>query len=85
MNEWKMNARYGDRADAKKVKKAEPEHRRHQLGGPSVRKKTFFFGNLQLLRVSRFREALWTVSTSFCLEWWSGGYVAGGRNQLFPE
>ena len=52
------------------------------LGGPIVRNRTFFFGNLQVLRASRFREVTATTYTDSARKGlWR--FVVGGRNQPY--
>jgi len=52
------------------------------FGGPIVRNRTFFFGNLQVLRASRFREVTATTYTDSARKGlWR--FVVGGRNQPY--
>ena len=82
-NEWETNASSATPEAAQAAKdKLYQNIGGFSLGGPIVRNKTFFFGNMQVLRASRSREVLRTVYTSSARSGvWR--YVAGGRNQPF--
>ena len=80
-NEWEVNQQFSNPEDAEKAKdKLDQNIGGFSLGGPIIKNKTFFFGNLQVLRATRSREVLRTVYTQDARNGvWR--YVVGGRNQ----
>jgi hypothetical protein len=82
-NEWETNAVNPQREQAQAAKyQLFQDIGGLSVGGPILRNKTFFFGNLQLLRASRSREVLRTVYTQQARDGiWR--HVIDGRNQPF--
>lgn len=82
-NEWEINAQNPTREGSDAAKdKLYQDIGGFSLGGPILRNKTFFFGNLQMLRADRTREVSRLVYTESARNGlWR--YVSGGRNQPF--
>ena len=80
-NEWETNAVNVDPAGADRAKtQFFQDIGGFSFGGPIIRNKTFFFGNLQVLRARRSPEIVRTVYTDSARKG-NWRYVIGGQNR----